>query len=233
MSLPRVSVRSGWGFVGVCGCVRPHWCCGPPPATSAAPALRRASRVRVRRLELEHQHSPIHPCPRTHALNNFVEATSLSLMVARRLVWIWPQRFPTAIVWLRLGGGFELFGRVEYRVINSGALLLLGVWFNPMIAAANAVWPWPAIANTCFVLGRCLGWELTPSKAASCVYAGRDDSFPRGLHVSQICDRGGERWSRSLLVPDHRHVKRFGTFFELHGAQVSSLHCACVLGAVA
>ena len=112
-----------------------------PPPTSAAPALRRASRVRVRRLELEHQHAPIHPCPRTHALNNCVVAASLSLMVARRLVWIWPRRFPTAIVWLRSGGGFELFGRVEYRgrVINSGALLLLGVWFNPVIAAANAV----------------------------------------------------------------------------------------------
>ena len=53
-----------------------------PPPTSAAPALRRASRVRVRRLELEHQHPPIHPCPRTHALNNFVVAASLSLMVA-------------------------------------------------------------------------------------------------------------------------------------------------------
>ena len=68
MSLPRVSVRSGWGFVGVCGCVRPHWCCGPPPATSAAPALRRASRVRAMRLELEHQPPFIYPRPRTHAL---------------------------------------------------------------------------------------------------------------------------------------------------------------------
>ena len=113
-----------------------------PPPTSAAPALRRASRVRVRRLELEHQHAPIHPCPRTHALNNFVVATSLSLMVASRLVWIWPQRF------IHHGHRFASFGRrlravwacgVPPTCSEFGCAAALGslVQSHSMIAAAN------------------------------------------------------------------------------------------------
>ena len=158
--------------------------------------------------------------------SNFVVVASSSLMVASRLVWIWPQRFPTALVWLRSGGGFELFGRVEYRarVINSGALLLLGVWFNPMIVAANAVWPRPAIANTCFVLGRCLGWELTPSKAASYARAGRGDSFPRGLHVLPNL----RSWWRTLvsLIAGPRSSSREAFWNVLRAAWSSSVELA-------
>ena len=84
--------------------------------------------------------------------SNFVVVASSSLMVASRLVWIWPRRFTMAIVLLRWGGGFELFGRVEYRprVVNSGALLLLGSipFHGRGSVAANgiAIWPRPALA---------------------------------------------------------------------------------------
>ena len=89
---------------------------------------------------------------------------------------------------------------------------------------AIAIWPRPALATTCFVLGRCLGWELTPSKAASCVRAGRDDSLSRGLHVLPNL----RPWWRTLvsLIAGPRSSSREAFWNVLRAAWSSSVELA-------